>query len=163
MAHSLSRVTMTPEELEARRMKALKLFRKGMAQATVAKELCVTKVAAHYWFHSWKQEGEEGLEKRKVGPEAKLTLKDRKKVEVTLLKGPAKQGYATDLWTLQRIRALMKRMTGIAYGQTQVWRILHSMGWSAQKPERRAKERNESAIARWKKVEWPFIKKKGFA
>lgn len=162
MAHSLSRVTMTPEELEARRMKALRLFRKGASQAEVAKRLGVTKVAAHYWFHSWKQEGEKGLEKRKVGPEAQLTPKDLKKVEAALLKGPAKEGYATDLWTLSRIKALMKHMTGIAYGQTQVWRILHSMGWSAQKPERRAKERNESAILRWRKVEWPSIKKKGF-
>lgn len=164
MAHSLSRVTMTPEELEERRMKALRLFRKGASQAAAAKELGVTKVAAHYWFHSWKKKGKKGLEKRKVGPEAKLTLKDRDNIEAALLKGPAKEGYVTDLWTLKRIKALIKRVTGIAYGQTQVWRILHnSIGWSSQKPDRRARERDEKAIARWRKMEWPAIKKRGLA
>lgn len=154
---------MTPEELEARRMKALELFRQDVSQAEAARKLGVTKVAAHYWFHAWKQKGKRGLEQRKVGPEAGLTPKDIKTVERSLLKGPVKEGYATDLWTINRIKLLIKRVTGIAYGQTQVWRILRSMGWSPQKPDRRAKERDEKAIAYWRKVEWPSIKKRGFA
>jgi transposase len=37
---------------------------------------------------------------------------------------------------------------------------MHSLGWSVQKPERRALERNEERIADWKKKTWREIKKK---
>jgi hypothetical protein len=41
-----------------------------------------------------------------------------------------------------------------------VWRLLTGrLGWSLQRPERRAVERDESAIARWIAHEWPRIKK----
>lgn len=48
---------------------------------------------------------------------------------------------------------------GVGYHPSQVWRILRAMGWSCQKPERRARERDEDAIHRWRRVEWPRIKK----
>jgi hypothetical protein len=41
-----------------------------------------------------------------------------------------------------------------------VWVILrHRLGWTLQRPERRASERDEEAIARWVQQEWPRIKK----
>jgi hypothetical protein len=34
-----------------------------------------------------------------------------------------------------------------------------SLGWSPQKPQRRAIERDEAAIQRWVKTTWPKVKK----
>ena len=154
---------MTPEELEARRMKAVKLFRKGVAQAEVARSLKVTRTAAHYWHQAWDKEGEKALEKRPQGPHAKLTGKELIKVERALLRGPEAYGYHTNLWTLSRITEVVKKVAKVTYQDRSVWHVLLRMGWSSQKPERRAKERDEKAIAHWKKVEWPSIQKKGFA
>ena len=77
-----------------------------------------------------------------------------------LLTGPIANGYGTDLWTLKRVRLLIEKQFGIAYSDVHVWRILGSLGFSSQKPEKRAMERNEEAVVHWKKRTWPALKKK---
>jgi transposase len=68
-------------------------------------------------------------------------------------------GYRTDLWTTLRIADLIKAKFGIRYHRDHVGRLLHSLGWSCQKPERRALQRNDDGIAEWKRRDWPRIKK----
>ena len=77
-----------------------------------------------------------------------------------LLKGPEALGYATPLWTLWRVGHLIEQEFGVRYHNGHVWRILRQLQWSCQRPVGRARERSEKAIAHWKKVEWPRIKKK---
>jgi transposase len=60
----------------------------------------------------------------------------------------------------QRVGAVIERLHGVRFGQTQVWRILGSLGFSPQKPEKRAIERNEDAVRSWKRSTWPSLKKK---
>ena len=152
---------MTPEELERRRRKAAKLFRRSVTQALIARQLGVSRTAVHYWHKEWKARGNTALDKKKVGPKGGLTVAVRKKIIRILERGPEASGYATQLWTLARVGKVITREGHVTYGQTQVWRILRSLGWSCQKPARRAKERDEEAIARWMKVEWPSIQKRG--
>ena len=64
----------------------------------------------------------------------------------TLLEGAHIFGYGTDLWTLERVAAVIKKVAGRKYHPGHVWRILGSMGWSSQKPVKRARERNEALI-----------------
>jgi transposase len=68
-------------------------------------------------------------------------------------------GYRTNLWTTARIAELIDREFGIQYHRDHVGRLLHSLKWSPQKPERRALERNDEAIEHWKQKHWPRIKK----
>lgn len=152
---------MSPKALERRRMQAVALFRKGVAHAVVARRLTVSRTAVHYWHKAWNTEGRAALKARKQGPRYKLTKEEVARVEAALLAGPEACGYTTQLWTLARITETVKASTGVAYGDRSVWHVLRRMGWSCQKPARRAKERNEKAIAHWIKVEWPSIRKKG--
>jgi transposase len=76
-----------------------------------------------------------------------------------LLKGAVARGYRTELWTTARIAEVIRKDFKIAYHRDHVGRLMHSMGWSHQKPERRARERDEVAIERWRKREWPRVKK----
>ena len=69
------------------------------------------------------------------------------------------QGYRTELWTTQRITALIEHRLGITYHRNHVGKLLHKMGWSHQKPESRAVERDETAIAEWKRTVWPRVEK----
>lgn len=163
MAHSGSRVTMTPEELEVRRVKAAKLFSRGVTQYVVAKRFSVSTAAVNYWHKAWEKKGKKALFKKDVGPKGKLTKEKIAKVERALLKGPEAFGYNSQLWTLPRITEIVRKVTQAAYRDRSIWHVLLRMGWSCQKPTRKAKERDEKAIARWKKVEWPSIKKRGFA
>jgi transposase len=76
-----------------------------------------------------------------------------------LLQGPLAHGYRTNLWTTARIAELIQRKYGVQHHRDHVGRLMHSLKWSPQKPERRALERDEKAIARWKQKDWPRIKK----
>ena len=73
---------------------------------------------------------------------------------------PTDHGFGTELWTLKRVGVLIKRQFGVKFGQTQIWRILGGLGFSVQKPERRAMERDEQAVQTWKRRTWPGLKKK---
>ena len=77
-----------------------------------------------------------------------------------LLAGPAAHGYKTVLWTLPRVAALIEKLTGVRYHPGHVWRLLGASGFSCQRPERRALERDEKAIRHWQRVQWPALKKR---
>jgi transposase len=77
-----------------------------------------------------------------------------------LLKGATAHGFSTDLWTLPRVAEVIARTFGVRYHPAHVWKILRGEGWSCQKPERRARERDEAAIQRWRTDRWPHIKKR---
>ncbi len=61
---------------------------------------------------------------------------------------------------LPRVAVLIEDLTGVAYHPGHVWRLLGASGFSCQRPERRAVERDEKAIRRWQRVEWPALKKR---
>lgn len=148
--------------LEERRRSAAKLFQKGYSQAEVARQYGVSREAARKWYDTWKKKGMKGLAAlKKSGRPSKLTEAKKKRVKQALLKGPRSFGYHTDIWTLERITAVIKRVARVPYHPGHVWRILLSMGWSSQKPETRARERDEKAIKYWREVTWPRIQKRG--
>ena len=146
--------------LEKRRFQAGTLFAKGHPAPKVARRLGVARQVAYRWQNAWQQGGQTALaSKGPAGPKPKLTVKQTQQVVKALLAGPAAQGYQTALWTLPRVAALIKELTGVAYHPGHVWRLLGASGFSCQRPERRAIERDEQAIARWKREAWPALKK----
>lgn len=150
--------------LEDRRIKAGKLFAKGKTQAEVAKKYAVTGAAACKWYAVWRKKGEKGLvSKGKPGKDPQLSDKKKEKLKQILLEGPKKSKYQTDFWTLERIRLVAKKRLHVELGQTSIWRTVIDLGFSCQKPEKRAKERNEKAIGEWKLTEFPKLKKMGQA
>lgn len=160
--HPPSRSRRDRQALERRRLEAAKLFAKETPDAEIARLLKVTPAAVCQWYAEWEKKGVDGLRsKGKPGAKPKLTEAKLAKIERALEKGPRAHGYSTDLWTLARIRKLVGEVGGVSYGITHTWRIMTlALGWSAQKPETRARERNEDAIRRWKRYTWPQIKKK---
>ncbi len=147
--------------LELRRRKAAKLFNKNLPQAEIARKLKVSREAVSQWHEIWKKKGLNGLKSAgKPGPKPRLTFEKLKKIEKALIKGPSAFGFATQIWTLARISAMIKKTFKVQYGATRVWQILRLMNWTCQKPETRASERNEKAIQHWIKNIWPRIKKK---
>lgn len=150
------------EAKERRRLKAGGMFKVGISQAEVARKLRVSPAAACLWYNAWKEEGIRGLKsKGHPGFVSELTESDRKKVRQAILRGARKFGYDTDLWTLERISAVMQRVTGKSFGTTWTWQIVLSLGFTNQKPEARSKERDEDAIQTWGRTTFPRLKKMG--
>ena len=147
--------------LEARRLQAAELFAQGRTQAEVAHQLGVSRQSAHVWHRRFQQGGGEALRSRgPTGPDPKLSAAQLARIEQALLAGAMANGFDTDLWTLERIAVVITPLTGVRHHLGHVWVILrHRLGWTLQRPERRASERDEQAIARWVQQEWPRIKK----
>lgn len=137
------------------------MFDKELLAPQVARRLGVTRQVAYRWREAWQTGGSTALaSKGPAGRKAKITPIQTEQVINALLVGPAAQGYKTQLWTLPRVAALIEELTGVRYHPGHVWRLLGAMGFSCQRPERRAVERDEPAIRQWKRVQWPAIKKK---
>jgi transposase len=142
-------------------MAAADLFERGKRQIDVVTELGVSAQTASRWHHAWLSSGREGLAGAdRFGRRRRLSEDQLAAVEAALVEGPKANGFPTEMWTLARVSELIERLTGIRYSQTQTWTILRDrLGWSRQRPARRAAERNDEAIATWAKHEWPRIKK----
>lgn len=148
--------------LEVRRLKAATYFKQGKAQIWVAKHFNVSRPTAHDWYWRWKGKGEAALKATKPsGVKPKLLKSKFAKVEKILLRGPEKAGYSTPLWTLLRVAEVIKKETRVTYHPGHVSKLLRMLGWSSQKPVKKARERDEKAIANWQKNIWPAILKKG--
>jgi transposase len=127
----------------------------------VVRRLGIARQVGYRWHEAWQAGGEAALaSKGPVGPKSKLTVAHTETLVDALLEGPAAHGYKTQLWTLPRVAALIEHLTGVRYHPGHVWRVMGSLGFSCQRPERRAIERDEKAIRQWKRVQWPELKKK---
>lgn len=156
-------ITKRAKELECRRLKAGTYFNGGKSNVWIAKHFQVSTVAVWKWRLAWNRKGSDGLKsKGHCGVKGKLSKEDVKEIDKLLLKGAEKNGFSSPLWTLERVGEVIKRHTGVSFYSGHVWKVLRSMGWTNQKPVRRARERNESAIQTWFKETWPALQKKGF-
>ncbi|WP_163753257.1 winged helix-turn-helix domain-containing protein [Mycobacterium botniense] len=142
-------------------MAAADMFARGKRQVDVMDKLGVSAQTASRWHRIFVAEGKKGLAGAgRAGRLPKLSDEQLTQVEQALLKGPRVHGFATQMWTLARVADVIETLTGIRYGQTQTWTILRErLGWSRQRPARRAVERDDQAIATWVKSDWPRIKK----
>lgn len=150
------------QALEQRRFQAIKLHNQGYSQYRVAKQLGVSFEAVSNWVELYKQHGLKGLKSQgSPGPKPQLTENDRQQLKAAILKGPEAFGYQTGIWTLERIAAVIRKLTKTTFKTTQTWRIVTALGFSCQKPEARAKERNEAKIQNWRRGTFPRLKKMG--
>ena len=154
----------TAEQLEQRRRRAIQLLNEGKGPSEVARAVKASTSSVWRWREAYRTEGWEGLRSRPVpGRPSRLSLAQKEQLLEVLERGPAAAGYKTDLWTLKRVAEVIRRRFAVRYTPGHVWTVLVKLGWSCQKPERRARERNEEDIERWRKRRWPHIKKRAQA
>jgi transposase len=146
--------------MEQRRQRAARLFARGVAQADVARELSVSRQSVSRWHADWLRGGVKALKGAgRAGRRPRLTEAQLARIDRALRQGPRAHGFGTDLWTLDRVANLIEAVTGVAYHPGHVWKLLRHLGWSRQRPARRAVERDDEAIAAWVATDWPRIKR----
>lgn len=137
---------------------AYRWLRRGVSKAEIARRLDVSYTTVWAWEKRQRSEGPNSWrEARHPGRHRKLTEEQRKRLRKILLEGAQAHGYATDLWTLQRVAEVVEQEFGAEYTESGVWHVLRDLGFSAQVPLPRALERDESHIRQWRAVEWPKI------
>jgi transposase len=137
------------------------MFRRGKTQAEVAESLGVSAESASRWYEAWRERGRAGLAGAgRAGRLPRVSDEQLGDIVAALKKGPRANGFPTELWTLARVADVIEATTGVRLGQTQTWELLRRrLGWTRQRPARRALERNDEAIASWVANDWPRIKK----
>lgn len=148
------------EVLEERRRRALALLDRGESINAAGRAIGCSPSSVLRWRRTRDRYGEKGLKVRvSPGRPAKLTEKQKGRLVRVLLRGATASGFSTELWTTIRIAEVIRQQFGVTYDRNHVGRMLHGLGWSHQKPQRRAAERDEAEIERWRREEWPRIKK----
>jgi transposase len=154
-------VTGSASELEARRRLAVARVNEGWKQKDVAAFLGVSTRAVGKWVAAYRAGGDDGLSgKPRTGPKPKLSKRQERGVLSWLARSPKAFGYETELWTTRRLAEVIERRYGVRFNSKYLAAWLSRRGHSPQKPEVRAVERDNPAVARWLAEDWPRIQKK---
>ena len=153
-------VTKRMDEAVRRRVRAGRMLLSGKTPAQAAQAVGVARQTAYTWKAVLDEGGIDALRAMPGrGRPARLDAGQLHSLARALLQSPTEHGFEGELWTLRRVGALIERLYGVRFGQTQVWRLLGALGFSPQKPDRRAIERDEQAVRTWKRTTWPALKK----
>ncbi len=146
---------------EGRRLRAWELKQQGWKQRHIADALGVSPGAVSQWVNRAKQGGVEALHRHPApGRQPRLTTDQRAQLPSLLARGAEAFGFRGDVWTTARVATVIEREFGVRYHPAHVSRLLRAIGWSRQKPIRRASQRDEAAIQTWQAERQPEIEKK---
>jgi transposase len=152
----------TAAELERRRRRAVALLERGEAPAVVARILGVQRTSLHRWRRMARRTN--GLAaKPPTGAKRRLDGTCLAKLERLLSKGATAHGFPNELWTAARVAKVILRLFGVHYHPAYVRRLLRRrLNWTSHKPQRRARQRNDKEVERWKGDEFPRILREAF-
>jgi transposase len=148
------------EGMEDRRRKGMRLLAEGVSQAEVARRCGVSRTSAMRWDRARKRQRGAAWKRRTLGRPRKVTEAHLRTLRAALEKGAQAHGFLNELWTLPRVAEVLDRHCGVRCHPAHVWKLLARMGWSCQRPTGHAAERDEQAIALWKRHTWPALKKR---
>jgi putative transposase len=154
---------LTKQQLEERRQHAAQLFDADeLSQADIARELQVTTAAVNIWHTAWREGGANALNaKPHPGPGKSITKEKQQKLLEAVNLGALHWGFSTEGWTSPRIAQVCTRVTGVEYHPGHIRKLMRALGYSPQKPQKKALERDESAIQTWLETTHPAVVKRG--
>jgi transposase len=145
---------------EGRRLRAWELHQLGWKQHEIAAALGVTPGAVSQWLKRAREAGAQALRRRPApGRRPRLTPQQREQLPHLLSRGATAWGFRGEFWTTARIVGVIEQQFGVRYHRASISRLLQAIGWSRQKPVRRAKQRDEAALAQWRDERWPAIQR----
>jgi transposase len=145
---------------EARRLQAWHLKQQGWPQRQIAEALGVSEAAVSQWVKRARERGPQALRHHAPsGAPRRLTTEQLARLPDLLHRGPEAYGFRGQVWTRGRVAAVLRLVFGVSYHPVHVGRLLKAIRWSPQKPARRARQRDEAAIAHWREQTWPALKR----
>src|SRR3954447_25036599 len=137
----------TAEELQRRRLRAVELVDQGESPEDVAHFLGCGRSSVYTWVKLAREGPGKLAAKPHPGRTPRLTDEQLKELEGLLLRGAKAHGWRTDLWTAARAAELIERHFRVRFHPEHVRKLLkRRLMWTSQKPQRKAKERDEVAI-----------------
>jgi transposase len=157
----MARTPGSSEQNETKRRKAIEIIKGGATQAEAAKQVRVILRTVQRWWKLYRDHGDEGLKSTKAtGRPRRLSKRDSEKLGKILIKGAVKAGFPNELWTSKRVLTVIKSEFDVSYHANHLPRLLRSLGFSPQRPQREAAEKDREQIKKWVRHTWTRIKKK---
>jgi transposase len=145
---------------EGRRLQAWQLKQRGWSQRQIAAARGASEGAVSQWMTRARKGGPAALRHRpSPGAPRRLSCEQLARLPDLLHRGAEAYGFRGAVWTRSRVAAVMRLEFGVTYHPTHVGRLCKAIRWSPQKPVRRARQRDEAAISRWREDAWPAIKR----
>jgi transposase len=146
---------------EWRRLRALHLKQQGWYQRDIADALGVSEETVSRWLTRARDDGPAALRARPApGRPPKLSPEQKRLIPEFLWHGPEAYGFRGQVWTRARIARVIEEEFGVRYHKTHVGRLLQELRWTPQVPIRRAVQRDEEAIRRWRDEVWPELQRR---
>jgi transposase len=146
---------------EWRRLRALHLKQQGWYQRDIADALGASEVSVSRWLARARAGGPEALRARSApGHPPKLTPEQKRLIPEFLWHGAEAYGFRGEVWTCARIARVIEEEFGVRYHKGHVSRLLQELRWTPQVPIRRAIQRDEGAIRRWRDEVWPELQQR---
>lgn len=146
---------------EGRRLRALELYEQGWKPIRIAEALGVTRGAVSQWLTRARTGGRAALRHRSPpGASPRLTAEHRAAIPTLLARGAEAHGFIGQVWTTGRVATVIKRSFGVSYHPAHISRLLRQIGWTRQKPVRRASQRDERKVTAWRDEDWPALQAK---
>jgi transposase len=147
--------------LEWRRFRALRLKQQGWSRHDIAEALGVSPKSVSRWFARARDGGPEGLRAHpSPGPPPKLSAAQKRLIPEFLWHGAEAYGFRGEVWTCARITQVIEEEFGVRYHKGHVGKLLQELRWTPQVPIRRALQRDEDAIRRWRAEVWPELRRR---
>jgi len=152
---------LTREQMAERRAEGIRLLQaREMSQVQIARHLGVSEATISKWKKVLEESGPTGLDTRKAsGRPPKLSSAQKEQLVEKLEEGALAAGFPTEQWTQARVKKVIEQEFGVSYHRDYISRLLKGLGWSVQKLDPRAIERDEELIRAWLMQDWPRIKK----
>jgi transposase len=147
--------------LEWRRFRALRLKRQGWSRNDIAEALDVSPVSVSRWCARARDGGPEALRAHPgPGRPPKLSPAQLRLIPEFLWHGAEAYGFRGEVWTCARVARVIEEEFGVHYHKDHVGRLLRELRWTPQVPIRRAIQRDEGAIRRWRDEVWPDLQRR---
>jgi transposase len=148
----------TAAELERRRRLAVLRLQEGYTAPAVADILGVHIRTVRRWRATHKRKGDAALAaKPHPGRPPKLTGRQVRVVLTWFRKNPRSFGFATELWTAKRVAHLIERTWRVRFNHRYLNAWLTGHAITPQKPQRKAREADATAIDHWRHHDWPRL------
>jgi transposase len=145
---------------ESRRLQAWQLKQRGWSQRQIAAALGVSEGAVSPWMTRAREGGPAALRRRpSPGAPRRLSCEQRARLPDLLHRGAEAYGFRGAVWTRSRVAAVMRLEFGVTAPPPHVGRLCKAIRWSPQQPVRRARQRDEAAISRWREDTGPASKR----
>lgn len=145
---------------EYRRFLAWQMHEQGLTQAQIARTLAVSEGAVSHWFKAVREQGIDALKSHPAPGQTPLLSEAQKQQLAAMLERSAEAfGFRGNFWSRGRVKKLIQDEFGVLYHVSHMSRLLKQLGFSLQKPAKRARQQDREAVAAWQQKRWPTLKK----